>query len=96
MRIRDVLSAAVMSLVLVGCDGQADYSQHFKHGDDPFYRGTYVVRETYTSLFNQEANEQRTLREFKILATDVDENREQLAYSDLLSLQKQGYRIIIK
>lgn len=95
---RDLMFVGVFSLTTMGCEKGEDYSRHFKHGDDPFYKGTYVVRETAASIFSLEATDKSALRMYRLLDTDIEgiDRNEQLAHLELLDLRKQGFRIIVR
>ncbi len=89
---------AVCTLMSLGCEKGEDYSRHFKHGDDPFYKGTYVVRETTASIFNDEATDKSALRMYRLLDTDIEgiNHGEHLAHLELLKLREQGFRVIVR
>ena len=56
----------------MGCDVKAriainseqtdEYAEHYKHGDDMFYKGTFIIRETTKSVLNPKGNEDVSLR----------------------------------
>ncbi len=95
---RDLMFVGVFSLTTMGCERGEDYSRHFKHSDDPFYKGTYVVRETASSIFSQEATDKSALRMYRLLDTDIEgiDHSEHLAHLELLKLREQGFRIIVR
>jgi len=96
--VNTMMCVAVFTLTTMGCEKGEDYSRHFKHGDDPFYKGTYVVRETAASIFSQEATDKSALRMYRLLDTDIEgiDLSEQLAHLELLKLREQGFRIIVR
>ncbi len=93
-----MMCVAVCSLMSLGCERGEDYSRHFKHSNDPFYKGTYVVRETIASTLSLEATDKSALRMYRLLDTDIEgiDRSEQLAHLELLDLRKQGFRIIVR
>lgn len=96
--VETMVYVATFTLCTMGCERGEDYTRHFKHSDDPFYKGTYVVRETAASIFSQEATDKSVLRMYRLLDTDIEglDRSEQLAHLELLDLRKQGFRIIVR
>ena len=93
-----LILVGVCSLMSMGCERNEDYSRHFKHTDDPFYKGTYVVRETTSSIFSQEATHSPALRQYRLLDTDIEgvESEIVFAHSDLWELKDRGFRVIVR
>lgn len=93
-----LIMVGVFSLTTIGCERDEDYSRHFKHTGDPFYKGTYVVRETTESIFSQEATDKPALRVYRLLETDIGgiDSKEQIAHGELLDLRDQGFRVIVR
>ena len=77
-----------------------EYAEHYKHGDDMFYKGTFVIAETWTSVLNPKGNDDTSLRSYRVLGTDVEFQTEvvdtELSHDQIVSLKRQGFRIIIK
>ncbi len=110
MRIWLYVSLVSLLVALGGCEFKArveingeqndKYSEHYKHGDDMFYKGTFVIRETTASVLSPKANENPSLRVYRVLGTDVEFQTEvvdtELAHDKILTLKRQGFRIIIK
>ena len=94
----------------MGCDVKAriainseqtdEYAEHYKHGDDMFYKGTFIIRETTKSVLNPKVNEDVSLRNYRVLGTDVEFQTKvidtELSHNQILTLRSQGFRIIIK
>ena len=95
---RDLVYVGVFSLCAMGCEKNEDYSRHYKHSEDPFYKGTYVVRETTASIFSQEATDSPALRQYRLLDTDIVgvESEIVFAHSDLWELKDRGFRVIVR
>ncbi len=109
-----LVCAGLMSLMVTfgGCEVKAkiaingeqdsdEYSQYYSHGDDIFfYKGTFVVKETFGSVMNRKGNVDTSLRSYRVLGTDVEFQTKvvgtELTHDELLTLKRQGFRIIIK
>ncbi len=114
MRIWLYVSLASLVVALGGCEVKArvvidstekesdPYAQHYKHGDDMFYKGTFVVKETVTSILRWQGvtGPDGTARLYNVLGTDVKFQNEvvgsQLSHEELLTLRRQGYRVIVE
>jgi len=112
MRIWLYVSLVSLVVALGGCEVKArvvidsteqesdEYSEHYKHDGDMFYKGTFVIKETVASVLNTKGNKDTSLRTYRVLGTDVEFQTEvvdtELTHDKLLSLKRQGYRIIIK
>ncbi len=90
-------------VVIDSTEQQSDpYAQHYKHGDDIFYKGTFVVKETVTSIIRWQGvtGPDGTARLYNVLGTDVKFQNEvvgsQLSHEELLTLRRQGYRVIVE
>lgn len=77
-----------------------EYAEHYKHDGDMFYKGTFVISETWTSVLNQKGNDDTSLRVYTILGTDVEFQTKvvdtELSHDQITSLKQQGFRIIIQ
>lgn len=112
MRIWLYVSLVSLLVALGGCEvrvkaeinsSESDpYAQHYKHGDDLFYKGTFVVKETVTSIIRWQGvtGPDGTARLYNVLGTDVKFQNEvvgsQLSHEELLTLRRQGYRVIVE
>ena len=84
-----------------GSSQQTDeYAEHYKHDGDIFYKGTFVIAETWISVLNPKGNGDTSLRIYSILGTDVEFQTKvvdtELSHDQILALRSQGFRIIIK
>ncbi len=90
----------VKAKIAINSEQTDEYAEHYKHGDDMFYKGTFVIKETVGSVFNTKANANPSLRTYRVLGTDVEFQTQvvdtELTHDKLLALRRQGYRIIIK
>lgn len=77
-----------------------EYAEHYKHDGDMFYKGTFVIAETWTSVLNQKGNDDTSLRVYTILGTDVEFQTKvvdsELSHDQIIALKRQGFRIIIQ
>ena len=114
MRIWLYVSLVSLMVALGGCEVRVKaeinssekesdpYSQHYKHGDDIFYKGTFVVTETFASVIRWKGvtGLDGTSRLYEVLGTDVKFQDEvvgsQVSHEKLLILRRQGYRVIVK
>ncbi len=101
MRIWLCASVLIGCMCIVGCDkAPVDYSQHYKHGDDVFYKGTFVVKETVASILQFKGVTNTGGRLYELLGTDVIFQTEvvgaELNHEKLLILRRQGYRVIVR
>ena len=90
----------VKAKIAINSEQTDEYAEHYKHGDDLFYRGTFVIKETVASVLNTKGNKNPSLRTYRVLGTDVEFQTQvvdtELSHNELLTLKQQGFRIIIK
>ncbi len=110
MRIWLCVGVVVWCMCNMGCEVKAriainseqtdEYAEHYKHGDDMFYKGTFIIRETTKSVLNPKGNGDVSLRNYQVLGTDVEFQTKvidtELSHNQILALRSQGFRIIIK
>jgi len=110
MRIWLCVGLVTLMTALGGCEVKAriainseqtdEYAEHYKHDGDLFYKGTFVIKETIGSVLNTKGNRNPSLRTYRVLGTDVEFQTQvvdtELTHDKLLTLKRQGYRIIIK
>ena len=90
----------VKAKIAINSEQTDEYAEHYKHGDDMFYKGTFVIKETVGSVLRWKGATDRSLRLYEVLGTDVKFQSEvvgsELTHEKVLTLRRQGFRIIIK
>ena len=63
----------VKAKIAINSEQTDEYAEHYKHGDDVFYKGTFVVKETVSSILHLDWDKDRNVnwREYHVLGTDV-------------------------
>lgn len=94
------MGCEVKARIAINSEQTDEYAEHYKHGDDMFYKGTFIIRETTKSVLNPKGNEDVSLRNYRVLGTDVEFQTKvidtELSHNQILTLRSQGFRIIIK
>jgi len=66
------MGCEVKARIAIHSEQTDEYAEHYKHGDDMFYKGTFIIRETTKSVLNPKGNEDVSLRNYQVLGTDVE------------------------
>lgn len=90
----------VKAKIAINSEQTDEYAEHYKHRGDLFYKGTFVLKETAASVLNMKGNTDPSLRTYRVLGTDIEFQADvvgtELPHNKLLTLRRQGFRIVIE